>query len=144
LLHTGVENTATTLTAVMYFLVANLPCMARLRDEVAASFGSSDAITGDATASLPYLNAVLEETMRIFPPSPFGPPCVSPGEMVGGVYFPEGLYVSTDIISLHCDPWSAPEPHSFSRTDGLEKTGNQASRTFFRLASALVRVLELP
>ena len=62
-------------------------------------------MTGDATARLPYLNAVLEETMRIFPPSPVGPPRVSPpgGELVDGTFVPGGTYVSTDVWTIHHD-----------------------------------------
>ncbi|KAI1881439.1 hypothetical protein JX265_000265 [Neoarthrinium moseri] len=109
----GAETTATALTAALYFLGANPSCLSELRDELSRAFASSKDITGDRTAGLPYLNAVLEETMRIFPPSPVGPPRKSPGETVDGVFVPEGMYVSTDITSLHRDAHNAPDPHAW-------------------------------
>lgn len=107
----GAETSATVLSAATYYLATHQDCYGKLKREVTEAFPSYAAITGDGAAALPYLNAVLEETMRIFPPSPVGPPRVSPGEYVDGVYVPKGIYVSTDIMSLHRDPQNAPEPH---------------------------------
>lgn len=113
LLIAGAETSATAMTATLYYLAVHPKSLAKLRAELAASFHSSADITGDTTAPLPYLNAVLEETMRIFPPSPVGPPRVSPGDIVDGVYVPEGVYLSTDIMSLHNDPDNTPSPDSW-------------------------------
>ncbi|KAH8430788.1 cytochrome P450 [Aspergillus melleus] len=108
MLTAGAETSATALTAALWYL--SLPehagCLQRLRAEVRAAFGTSPAeATGDATARLPYLNAVLEETMRMFPPSPVGPPRVSPvgGETVDGMFVPEGVYVAADVWTIHHD-----------------------------------------
>lgn len=109
----GAETSATVLTATTYYLATHPEAHEKLRAEVTEAFSSYDKITGDATAALPYLHAVLEETMRIFPPSPVGPPRVSPGEFVDGIYVPQGVYVSTDIMSLHHDPRNAPQPHEW-------------------------------
>ncbi|KAK7914065.1 Cytochrome P450 monooxygenase BOA3 [Apiospora marii] len=95
LLTAGAETSATTLTAITYLLATHPGCRARLADE------------------LPYLNAVLEEALRIFPPSPLGPPRVSPGETVDGHFIPKGIYVGCDTYSLHLNPRNAPAPHSF-------------------------------
>ena len=51
--------------------------------------------------------------MRIFPPSPVGPPRISPGETVDGIYVPKGVYVSTDIWTLHRDPRLMESPEKF-------------------------------
>lgn len=40
---------------------------------------------------LPYLNAVIHESLRIFPPVAVPLPRVSPGEMVDGYYIPKGV-----------------------------------------------------
>lgn len=75
-----------------------------------SGFARYEDITGDAVAKLPYLNAVLEETMRIMPPSTVGPPRVSPGETVDGVFVPKGVYVSADIWSFTRDPRNVEGP----------------------------------
>ncbi|KAF9894168.1 hypothetical protein FE257_009141 [Aspergillus nanangensis] len=95
MLTAGAETSATALTAALLFLSqpVNAPCLARLRAEVRGAFTTAADVTGDGTARLPYLNAVLEETLRLFPPSPVGPPRVSPlgGESVDGVFIPGGV-----------------------------------------------------
>lgn len=108
----GAETSATALAAAVWYLSrpAHAHCLARLQDEVRNGFARYEDITGDAVAHLPYLNAVLEETMRLMPPSPVGPPRVSPGETVDGVYVPKGVYVSADIWSFTRDPRNVEGP----------------------------------
>lgn len=108
----GAETSATALAATVWFLSrpAYAQCLARLQDEVRNGFKSHEDITGDAVAQLPYLNAVLEETMRLIPPSPVGPPRISPGETVDGIYVPKGVYVSADIWSFTRDPRNVEGP----------------------------------
>jgi cytochrome P450 len=103
----GAETSATALAATVWYLSrpAYAHCLARLQDEVRNGFARYEDITGDAVAQLPYLNAVLEETMRLMPPSPIGPPRVSPGDTVDGVYVPKGVYVSADICKYQLSPF---------------------------------------
>ncbi|CAN8099134.1 unnamed protein product [Discula destructiva] len=111
----GAETSATTLAATMWFLSQpeNAACLQQLQDEVRTTFAAYDDVTGDAVAPLPYLNAVLEETMRIMPPAPLGPPRISPGETVDGVFVPEGVYVSADLWTMSRDARNAEEPEAF-------------------------------
>ncbi|KAL4810221.1 cytochrome P450 [Aspergillus unguis] len=118
MLTAGAETSATALTAALWFLSqpAHAHCLERLRGEVRSAFTSPAEATGDATAKLPYLNAVLEETMRLFPPSPVGPPRVSPpgGETVDGTFVPGGVYVSADVWAIHRDARTVGEqPEKF-------------------------------
>lgn len=92
----GSETTATTLTGLMYYLSQNPHCLKRLQDEVRSAFAKKEDITADATTRLPYLNAVINETLRIYPPVPFGLKRESPGAFVGKYYVPAGTVVSTD------------------------------------------------
>ncbi|KAK7987230.1 cytochrome P450 [Apiospora saccharicola] len=111
----GAETSATTLTAITYLLATHPGCRARLDDEVRSAFDSTEQITATAAGpqQLPYLNAVLEEALRIFPPSPLGPPRVSPGETVDVHNIPRGIYVACDTYSLQPNPSNAPSPRSF-------------------------------
>lgn len=108
----GAETSATALATAVWFLSrpAYAHCLARLQGEVRSSFAGYADITGDGVARLPYLNAVLEETMRLVPPSPVGPPRVSPGETVDGVYVPKGVYISADLWSFTRDPRNVEDP----------------------------------
>ncbi|KAI0400811.1 cytochrome P450 monooxygenase-like protein [Xylaria palmicola] len=100
----GSETTATSLSGTTWFLLKNPECMAKLQKEVRDAFTSADEITGDSTAGLSYLHAVIEESLRLFPPVPFALPRHSPGALVDGHYIPKGTVVSVAPLSMPCDP----------------------------------------
>ncbi|KAG5759689.1 hypothetical protein H9Q72_012181 [Fusarium xylarioides] len=75
----GSETTATFLTGVTYLLLKNPDTLATLQKEIRSSFSSREEITGDSTTGMLYLNSVIEEGLRLFPPAPFGLPRVCPG-----------------------------------------------------------------
>ncbi|KAI3326974.1 cytochrome P450 [Xylariaceae sp. AK1471] len=108
----GSETVATCLSSVMLLLLQNESCLQKLKSEIRSSFTDVEDITGDTTAKLPYLRAVIDETLRILPPSPFGQSRTSPGATVDGKWILEGVDVSVDIWCLHHsdrywrDPWS--------------------------------------
>lgn len=99
----GSETTATSLSATTWFLLKNPDCMSNLQREIRSSFASADEITGDSTANLPYLHAVIEESLRMFPPAPFGLPRYSPGAEVDGHYVPKGTVVSVAPLNMTRD-----------------------------------------
>lgn len=69
----GSETTATALSGATFYLLKNPSCLAKAIDEVRQAFVSASDITFDTVATrLPYLNACLEETLRIHPPAPTG------------------------------------------------------------------------
>ncbi|KAK7994356.1 hypothetical protein PG991_015944 [Apiospora marii] len=135
LLTAGAETSATTLTAITYLLATHPGCRARLADEVRSAFATADQITAAAAGpqQLPYLNAVLEEALRIFPPSPLGPPRVSPGETVDGHFIPKGIYVGCDTYSLHLHPRNAPAPRSFHPERWLQRAENKPYTAAFSI-----------
>jgi len=64
----GSETTATTLTAATSLLLDNPAALARLQREVRELFATEQDITADAvTKNAAYLNACIDETMRLFP-----------------------------------------------------------------------------
>ena len=66
----GSETTATLLSGCTYHLVQNSEKLKRLQDEVRGTFKTDDEITLASAAQLPYLQAVLEESLRLYPPVP--------------------------------------------------------------------------
>lgn len=128
----GAETSATALAAVVWFLSQpeNAHCLTQLQDEVRGTFATYNDMTGDAVARLTYLNAVLEETMRIMPPTPVGPPRVSPGETVDGVYVPKGVYVSADVWTISHDPRNVDNPERFEPARWLDGGKKPYSQPF--------------
>jgi cytochrome P450 len=88
----GSETSATTLSAMTYYLCTNPVVYQRLKDEVRSAFRSADDITS-VKATLPYVNAVINESLRIYPPVPIGVSRIAPknGAMVAGVFVPGGV-----------------------------------------------------
>jgi cytochrome P450 len=88
----GSETSATVLSALTYFLCRTPRAYETLKKELRARYKSSSEITS-LTATFPYLTAVIQEVMRMYPPVPFGMPRVVPrgGETVDGLFIPGGV-----------------------------------------------------
>lgn len=91
----GSETTATALACVIYYLQRNPEVQKKLKNEIRSKFKDYDRITAAATATMEYLNAVLLEGMRIYPPLPFALPRVVPegGDTVDGHFLPAGVSI---------------------------------------------------
>ena len=63
----------------------------RFKTEIREKFTQDTDITSNAVGGLPSLHAVIHETMRLYPPVPFGPPRLSPGAYVDGRFIPKGV-----------------------------------------------------
>ncbi|KAJ3453469.1 hypothetical protein MRS44_017716 [Fusarium solani] len=113
LLLDGSETTATFLAGVTCYLLTTPTALEKLQREVRSSFSSKDEIDGDSTKKLPYLHAVVEEGLRLFPPVPLGLPRTCPGAKVGGYDVPPGTEVSVDNFVMSRDTRSFPDPDNF-------------------------------
>ena len=69
----GYDTTATTLSFASYLLSKHPDEQQRLQDEIDQAFADADGEFPDYSAiqSLPYLDMVVHETLRMFPPIPF-------------------------------------------------------------------------
>ena len=93
----GSETTATALSGCMYLLCTNKEALNRLSQEIRSTFRSDSEITSAQCVPLPYLNAVIEETLRIYPPVATHLPRVVPkgGATVAGEFLPEDVRTLT-------------------------------------------------
>jgi len=64
----GFETTATTLGYISYLLALNPSAQEKLYDEVMSAVDSDGEISYEDLQRLPYLDACLSETLRLFPP----------------------------------------------------------------------------
>ena len=64
----GFETTATTLGYMSYILATNPECQQKLFNEVISAMDSDNEISYEKLHALPYLDACLSETLRLFPP----------------------------------------------------------------------------
>ncbi|KAL7625368.1 hypothetical protein AAE478_004585 [Parahypoxylon ruwenzoriense] len=109
----GADTGSTVITAALYFVLCASPdCLAKLQAEVRAL--EYEQLTGAELSRLKYLNAVIEESMRCFPPITFGLPRVCPGETIDGHFIPAGVSVSAAQWVLNRHPAIWDEPRTFS------------------------------
>ena len=89
----GSETTASALTAAAYYILSNHNVYKKLCDEIRSSFASpAEIVLQDVVAKLPYLDAVIKETLRIHPPLADGFTRVVPdsgGVMISGHWVPQ-------------------------------------------------------
>jgi len=118
----GHETTALVLSYAVYLSSTHPEVARRLRAEVDPAFatGSADPM---ALCALPYLNAVVRETMRLYPPAyAIGREVVEPFEL-GGYALPRGAQLLISPYTLHRDPRFYPEPERFHPERWLDPAG---------------------
>ena len=90
----GAVTTATFLSGVVYYLGHNRQALSRLQDELRTKFLRLEAIDSKSLMDCVYVNAVVEEGLRIYPPAgaahlsrivPKG------GCEISGSFIPEGV-----------------------------------------------------
>lgn len=129
----GSETSATMLSGTTFYLLKTPHTLKRLNEEVRGAFECYSEITAKSTETLEYLNAVIEEGLRIYPPAAFGLPRTSPGANVCGHYIPKGVVVSLPMFTITRDPafWSNPDEFSPERWIDPKNTDiREASQPF--------------
>jgi len=115
----GSDTVATTLTVLWYYFLRNPLIFNRLRDEVDAYFPSGEEpLDFTRMVNMPYLNACINEALRLLPPVMSGSPrYVNPGSggmMVGPYFIPEGSQIFNHTYTLQRDPRHfSPLPNTF-------------------------------
>lgn len=70
LLTGGTEPTASGMSGVAYNVLSHPRVLAKLREEVLANYQPGDEILNHKTSTMPYLNAAINESLRMYPPVP--------------------------------------------------------------------------
>ncbi|KAK4941899.1 hypothetical protein LTR10_018229 [Elasticomyces elasticus] len=98
LISAGSETTATLLSGATYHLLRNPEVMDKLCREIRGTFKSDEEINTVTLSGLKYLQAVMDEALRCYPPVPTGLPRIVPkgGEVLLGRYVPANTIVSVN------------------------------------------------
>ncbi|KAI5781521.1 putative cytochrome P450 monooxygenase, partial [Geopyxis carbonaria] len=127
----GGETTSTALSSMISFILTTPVVQKALQDELQINFNSMDEISAETTETLPYLNAVIQEGLRVYPPIAVGLPRISPGTFVDGVYIEKGVEIQTPIFALQHDPRYFHNPDEFRPERWLDCTDTlKASQPF--------------
>ncbi|KAJ8507214.1 hypothetical protein ONZ45_g10397 [Pleurotus djamor] len=115
----GSDTTATTLSNIFYFLTSQPQTCGRLLEEIEQFFPQGeDCLNSSVHIKMPYLNAVINESLRLFPGVPSGSQRVNPStsepRVVGKYEIPPGTSVIMPHYVMHRDPQRfSPLPDSF-------------------------------
>ena len=108
----GHETTAAALTWTWYVLGRNPEIASRLYDEVDTVLGK-ETVSFEKLKEMPYLDAVIKETMRMYPPAyGFARTVLEPFEL-GGHTFNKKAVVMVSTYATHHRPDLYPEPDEF-------------------------------
>ncbi|KAK9784239.1 hypothetical protein SCARD494_13023 [Seiridium cardinale] len=109
------ETTGSLLCGLMFYILANDTVRSRLEEEIHSAFEDESQITLAAATNLPFLHAVVEETLRIYPPVPIGLPRIVPkgGSIISGKFVPEGTTVSVAQYAAYRSETHFSDPDSF-------------------------------
>ncbi len=121
----GHETTALTLTWALYMIANHGPSEARLIEEVRSVAGDGP-ITYEHIAKLPFTRAVIDETMRLFPPAPLmGREAVQDTEILGRkIYKGDIILLATYVMHRTERLWDNPnafDPDRFIREPSLNR-----------------------
>ncbi|KAM0542556.1 hypothetical protein ACHAPJ_012727 [Fusarium lateritium] len=111
----GSETTATLLTAALYYLTTHPDSLEKLVYEVQSTFRSENEIDMITVQPLSYMLAVLNESLRLFPPVINGSQrkIREGGDTIIGRYIPEGASVDIWHWAVHHDPDHFALPDEF-------------------------------
>jgi len=76
----GTETTSTLMSGLIYLLLTHPDCISKLVSQLRDTFPTRESINIQALASIEYLNACVEEALRVYPPLPIGLPRVVPAQ----------------------------------------------------------------
>ncbi|KAI0556187.1 cytochrome P450 [Xylaria curta] len=130
----GGETTATTSAAILYFLLKTPRALAKVTEEVRGRWASYEDIDSNSAQQLPYLQAVINEALRLYPAGgAHGFPRLSPGTTIDGLWVPSGTEVYTCgwVASRNPEYWDRPDEFIPERwTDPASSDVKAASQPF--------------
>lgn len=109
LVSAGFETTSAALVWAVYALLRHPDMLARLREEVMGL----ERLEYGALARLPYLERVVKETLRLYPPAPAALRVATRDLEFAGLHIPAGQRVALSVYATHRQSASYPEPLSF-------------------------------
>lgn len=126
----GIDTTGDALTFLMHQL--SLPESWHVQDEL---FKEIQENREESLDNLPYLDAVIKESLRCFPPIPMSQPRYVPsgGRTIDGYFVPAGKIVSCQAWSVHrLNSQTFPEGDKFLPERWLDpKASLEMNRLFF-------------
>ncbi|KAK7308879.1 hypothetical protein RJT34_05189 [Clitoria ternatea] len=115
LLVAGTDTTSYTLEWAMAELIHNPITMSKAKKELEETIGIGRLVEESDIARLPYLQAIMKETLRLHPPAPFLLPRKAKADVeLNGYTIPKGAQVLINEWAIARDSKVWDNPHMFS------------------------------
>ncbi|KAI3522073.1 hypothetical protein L1887_11552 [Cichorium endivia] len=111
ILTAGLDTTSVTLTWALSLLLNNPRALKIAQDEIDEHVGRERPVEESDMKNLVYLDAIIKETLRLYPAAPLAVPHESMEDcIVSGYNVPKGTRLLVNIWKIHRDPnvWSDP------------------------------------
>lgn len=125
----GYLSTGESMFWALYLLARHPEAQTRAQAEIRSGIAASGAGDWSFTAGLPYLSAVLNESLRLYPPVWFVGRVARRPVRLGGLEIPEGTALICSPFILHRMPQLWPDPEDF-RPDRFLAGATPAPRAF--------------
>ncbi|XP_042503364.1 geraniol 8-hydroxylase-like [Macadamia integrifolia] len=133
----GTDTTSTTLEWAMAELLHKPESMVKAQLELQENVGDRKPMEETDVARLPYLQAVVKETLRLHPPAPLLLPHKAEAEVeICGFTVPKDAQVLVNVWTIERDPsiWTNPDsfvPERFLGSSGIDVRGRDFELTPF-------------
>nr|GMD75289.1 cytochrome P450 CYP82D47-like [Ipomoea batatas] len=108
------DTTTITLTWALSLILNNYGVLEKIRAELDINVGRERHVNQSDLNNLTYLQAVVKETLRLYPPSPLLLPHESIDDCnVTGYYIQKGTRILVNVSKIHRDPDFWPNPNVF-------------------------------
>ncbi|EAT87902.2 hypothetical protein SNOG_04142 [Parastagonospora nodorum SN15] len=115
MIEAGSETTSAALNTAILYLSANPEARRKAQAELDKVVGSSRSPSFDDEQDLPYIRAIVKETLRMRPVTSIGTPHYSTAPVIyKNTYIPANSVVCLQQYPIHYDPNVFPEPDCFN------------------------------
>jgi cytochrome P450 len=126
----ALDTTSNTIEWAMAELLQNPEAMRKLQEELGTVLGSKSQVEDSDIDKLPYLRAVIKETLRLHSVVPLVSYRAQATVQVQGYTIPEGSNVLVNVWAIHHNPDVWKEPYKFLPERFLEKEVEFLGRNF--------------
>ncbi|EDV24432.1 uncharacterized protein TRIADDRAFT_25960 [Trichoplax adhaerens] len=109
----GYETTANTLAFATHSLATNPEIQQRVFDEISDKLSENDSLDYDSVGDLPYLEMVIAETLRMYPPIFLANRSIKEDMEIDGLQVSKEAMIGIPVYAIHHNPKIWPEPEQF-------------------------------
>ncbi|CAI0464935.1 unnamed protein product [Linum tenue] len=139
----GTDTSATTIEWAMSLLLNHPNILTKARAELDDVVGNNRLVEESDYAKLPYLQNIINETLRLYPAAPLLVPHYSSEDCtIGGYHIPKGTMLMANAWAIQRDPSVWDEPTTFRPERHEGKEAGLANRVVSLALGALIQCFE--